>query len=59
MTYPSAQSLSQDFGTTHWPISKLVTGLSNKDGLVQPPFEVNCLNLVLGHILASSSFCVF
>ena len=52
MPYPDAQSLNQDYGTTHWLISKLVAGLSNEDSLVQPPFEANCLNWVLGHILA-------
>jgi hypothetical protein len=52
MTYPNAKSLSQSYGSTHWLINKLVDGLSNNDSLVQPPFEANCLNWVLGHILA-------
>jgi hypothetical protein len=52
MTHPDAQSLSQSYGSTHWLIGKLVDGLSNDDSLVQPPFEANCLNWVLGHILA-------
>ncbi|MGD8857921.1 MAG: hypothetical protein PVG33_16410, partial [Chloroflexota bacterium] len=52
MTHPDAQSLSQSYGSTHWLITKLVDGLSNDDSLVQPPFEANCLNWVLGHILA-------
>ncbi len=52
MTYPDAQSLSQSYGSTHWLINKLVDGLSHDDSLVQPPFEANCLNWVLGHILA-------
>jgi hypothetical protein len=52
MTYPNAKSLSQSYGSTHWLINKLVDGLSNDDSLVQPPFEANCLNWVLGHILA-------
>jgi len=52
MTYPDAHSLSQSYGSTHWLINKLVDGLSNEDSLVQPPFEANCLNWVLGHILA-------
>jgi hypothetical protein len=52
MNYPDAQSLSQSYGTTYWLINKLVDGLSNDDSLVQPPFEANCLNWVLGHILA-------
>lgn len=52
MSYPDAQSLSKSYGSTHWLINKLVDGLSNDDSLVQPPFEANCLNWVLGHILA-------
>jgi hypothetical protein len=52
MTHPDAHSLSQSYGSTHWLINKLVDGLSNDDSLVQPPFEANCLNWVLGHILA-------
>lgn len=52
MTFPDAHSLGQSYGSTHWLIGKLVDGLSNEDSLVQPPFEANCLNWVLGHILA-------
>jgi hypothetical protein len=52
MTYPDANSLGQSYGSTHWLIGNLVDGLSNEDSLVQPPFEANCLNWVLGHILA-------
>ena len=52
MDYPTAQSLSQSYGSTHWLINRLVDGLSNADSLVQPPFEANCLNWVVGHILA-------
>jgi hypothetical protein len=52
MNYPDAQSLSQSYGSTQWLIGKLVDGLSNEDSLLQPPFEANCLNWVLGHILA-------
>ena len=52
MTYPDAHSLGESYGTTHWLIEKLVDGLSNEDSLIQPPFEANCLNWILGHILA-------
>jgi len=52
MDYPNSQSLGQSYGTTHWLINKLVDGLSNDDTLVQPQFEANCLNWILGHILA-------
>ncbi len=52
MSYPDAQSLSRSYGSTHWLIGKLVDGLSNEESLIQPQFEGNCLNWVLGHILA-------
>lgn len=52
MDYPNAESLGQSFIGTHWLINRLVGGLSNADSLIQPPFEANCLNWVVGHILA-------
>jgi hypothetical protein len=52
MDYPNAQSLGQSYGSTHWLINKLVDGLTHADSLIQPPFEANCLNWVVGHILA-------
>jgi hypothetical protein len=51
MTFTDAQSLSQAYGSTYWLINKLVDGLTNDDSLIQPPFESNCLNWILGHIL--------
>lgn len=58
MTYPDAQSLNKEYGTTLRLNGKLVADLSNKDSLIQPFFEANCLNWVLGHrpaILSASS----
>lgn len=52
MSYPNAHSLGQSYGSTHWLIGKMVDGLSNDDSLIQPPFEANCFNWILGHILA-------
>jgi len=53
MNLPDAESLTQSYATNHWLINTLVEGLTNADSLVQPPYQGNCLNWVLGHIVAS------
>ncbi len=52
MNFPDAESLTQSYATNHWLIKHLTDGLSDADSLVQPPYDGNCLNWVLGHILA-------
>ena len=52
MNYPDAESLTQSYATNHWLINVLIDGLDNEDSLVQPPYEGNCLNWVLGHIIS-------
>lgn len=51
MTYPDPLTLAQSFGVTHSLIRRHTKGLSHADSVVQPPFEGNCLNWVLGHIV--------
>jgi hypothetical protein len=34
-------------------LKKYVEGLSQKDTVIQPPFNVNCMNWVLGHFVGS------
>ncbi len=53
MNLPDAESLTQSYATNHWLIKNITEGLTNDDSLVQPPYDGNCLNWVLGHILAS------
>jgi hypothetical protein len=53
MNLPDAESLTQSYATNHWLINTITEGLTNADSLVQPPYDGNCLNWVLGHILAS------
>jgi hypothetical protein len=53
MDYPNAEGLSQSFKTNHWLIHRLVDGLSHAESIVQPPYDGNCLNWVLGHIIVS------
>ncbi|MFN2189367.1 MAG: DinB family protein [Candidatus Promineifilaceae bacterium] len=52
MNLPDAESLTQSYAANHWLIGVLIKGLSNEDSLVQPPYEGNCLNWVMGHIIA-------
>jgi hypothetical protein len=53
MDYPNADGLAQSFVTNHWLIHRLVDGLSQADSIVQPPYDGNCLNWILGHTIVS------
>jgi hypothetical protein len=53
MKYPEAEKLAQSYGATHWLIHQHVDGLDHPASLIQPPFQANCLNWVVGHILVS------
>jgi hypothetical protein len=44
--------MGQSYGSTHWLIKKHADGLSQADSIIQPPFQANCFNWILGHILA-------
>ena len=52
MTYPNSEGLIELFNRTHWVIKHQTDGLSHADSLLQPPFQANCLNWVVGHIVA-------
>lgn len=52
MNYPDGPSMGQSYGNTQWLIKKHADGLSHADSVIQPPFQANCFNWVLGHILA-------
>ena len=45
--------LAQQFAITHRVIHMQTAGLTHDDSLLQPPFRGNCLNWVLGHIVAT------
>ena len=53
MSYPDAQSLTNSFRFTHMLIKRMTKGLTHEDSVVQPPFQGNALNWVMGHIVAS------
>lgn len=52
MTHPDAETLAQSYRVTHRIIKLQTYGLTHQDSLLQPPVRGNCLNWVLGHILA-------
>jgi len=51
----TAQDLIQDYEFTAMLVHRFVDGLSQNESLIQLPFEVNCLNWVLGHIVTNRS----
>jgi uncharacterized damage-inducible protein DinB len=55
MTTKTADSLIKDYEFTAMLVHRLVDGLSQEETLIQLPFEVNCLNWVLGHIVTNRS----
>jgi len=55
MPTKTAESLIGDYGFTTMLVHRLVDGLTQEETLIQLPFEVNCLNWVLGHIVNNRS----
>lgn len=55
LTIETAGKLAQDYEFTAMLVHRLVDGLSQEETLIQLPFEVNCLNWVLGHIVTNRS----
>jgi hypothetical protein len=49
----TAGLIARFFGLNHRVIHLQIDGLTHQDSLLQPPFRGNCLNWVLGHIVAS------
>ena len=48
----SPQKISRSFQTTQWIIDNQTKGLSHADSLLQLPFRANCMNWVVGHLVA-------
>jgi hypothetical protein len=55
MTVERAKDLIQDYEFTAMLVQRLVDGLTHSETLIQLPFDVNCLNWVLGHIVTNRS----
>jgi uncharacterized damage-inducible protein DinB len=49
----SPDLIAKHFGVNYRVIHRQIEGLSHEDSLLPPPFRGNCLNWVLGHIVAS------
>ena len=52
MAAPRAQALIAGYETNTWMIHDHVDGVSEEESLLQLPFEANCLNWILGHIVS-------
>jgi hypothetical protein len=52
MIVDKVETISEDFATNTWLIHQLIDGLTHSESLLQLPFRGNCLNWVLGHIVA-------
>ncbi|MDX1377947.1 MAG: DinB family protein [Anaerolineales bacterium] len=55
MMAKTAENLIGDYEFTTMLVHRLVDGLTHEETLIQLPFEVNCLNWVLGHIVTNRS----
>jgi uncharacterized protein YciI len=52
MTAEKGELVRQDYESNTWLIRHTLEGLTHEESLWQLPFKANCLNWVLGHILA-------
>lgn len=52
MTLPRAQELIDSYETNTWLTHHHIDSISDEESLLQLPFEANCLNWVVGHIIA-------
>ena len=52
MTKTRAQSLKEDYQFTTMLIQHRVQGITDEESVLQLPFEANCLNWIVGHILS-------
>ncbi|HSG45276.1 MAG TPA: DinB family protein [Anaerolineales bacterium] len=55
MSAKSVNDVIQDYEFTAMLVHNLVDGLTQEETLIQLPYDVNCLNWVLGHIIANRS----
>lgn len=51
MTSARAQALIDDYAFNTWLIHDHIDGITDDESLLQPPFQANCLNWILGHIV--------
>lgn len=52
MTLSRAKDLIDSYETNTWLIHQHIDGISDAESLLQLPFEANCLNWIVGHIVS-------
>ena len=55
MPIPKAQSIIQDYEFHNMLIHRFVDDISHAERVLQLPFQHNCMNWILGHIVANRS----
>ena len=55
MTIAKAQSLNQKYQFHNRVMHHFIDGISHEESLLQLPFEHNCMNWILGHIVTNRS----
>ncbi len=55
MPTPKAQSVIQDYEFHTMLIHRFVDNITHKESILQLPFEHNCMNWILGHIVTNRS----
>src|SRR5687768_10982192 len=51
----SPEGLLTLYGYNHTLINRQCEGMTHADSLIQPPFEANCFNWTLGHLVSARS----
>ena len=55
MLTPKAQTIYQDYKFHNMLIHRFVDGVTHEESVLQLPFEHNCMNWILGHIVTNRS----
>lgn len=55
MTTQKAQSIIQDYSFHNMILHRFANGISHDESIIQLPFNHNCMNWILGHIVTNRS----
>lgn len=55
MAIPTSQKIIGDYTFHNMLIHRFVDGVSHEESIMGPPFEHNCMNWILGHIVTNRS----
>lgn len=55
MSSPKAESIIRDYELHNRLIHRFAEGISHEESILQLPFEHNCMNWILGHIVTNRS----